>query len=93
MVAELNLDRFTPEMSNYDLTEISNQIIVDLRNHFIQQIIFEKRKQYPDLKLLEKFSAEADFYVGLHRSDLFFSKEEMVNTIKKYLPILQKLKK
>lgn len=91
MTFQLNLERYTPEMSNYDLTETCNQIIVDLRNHFIQQIIFEKRKHYPDLQLLEKFSAEADFYVNLHRSDIFFSKQEMVNTIKEYLPRLRAL--
>lgn len=91
MISQINLDRYTPEMSNYDLTETCNQIIVDLRNHFIQQIIYEKRKQYPDLKLLENFSAEADFYVNLHRSDIFFSKQEMVNTIKEYLPRLRSL--
>lgn len=92
MIPQLNLDRYTPEMSNYDLTETCNQIIVDLRNHFIQQIICEKRKQYPNSQLLEKFSAEADFYVSLHRSDLFFSKKEMVDTIKEYLPKLKALR-
>lgn len=37
---------------------------------------------------LQKFSVDRDSYINLHQSDIFQSKDKMIQAIRKYLPLL-----
>lgn len=87
-MTELDASRYSIEMSNFLLTELCNDTIVQLRNNAAINFLKEKNKKCPDLVALQKFSVDRDSYINLHQSDIFQSKDKMIQTIRKYLPLL-----